>query len=210
MYSEEMVSVLWPLAFQSPQPSLGGGSAPSPFAGWSNLKNETSERGDAIRFSLEQIMTMDISAECEKLLNLFGTAGYGIKSHAGNVEVFDSQGGSTPYAQLYRHTPAFSAVQSSTAGKMSIHDALNADPTKIKRAAATLRGNEIFINNKYWSWNGRSKWNNAWTLMHEMIHNLTGLVDEQLEEILKQNHIPTSGRGLSTNAITAALQGECQ
>ncbi len=212
IYSEEMISVLGPYYLQqSSAGAAGGGGSSSPFSGWGNLRSENSPRGDAIRKILNRIASMDISADCEKLLNLFGTSSAAMKSHAMNVKIFDSQGGSARWAELYRNSAAYNFVRTSPDGQMSIHQKMNANPNSIVRAAATLLGNEIFINDTHWSWSGRLAMHNLWTFMHEMIHNLTINTDPDLESIIDKLGLPSvGGRMFSENKITAALERKCQ
>ncbi len=185
-WSEEMLYARrW---YAQPKPETAGGG--SPFAGWSSLRDEKGARGDAIRSYLQRIAEMKISDECEKILSIFGTSSAALKSHAMIVKIFDSQGGSALWAELYRNTAAYNSVLKSPDGKMSIHDKMNANPSVSVRAAATLRGNEIFINDTHWSWSGRGAMHNPWTLMHEMIHNLTINTDPDLEGLIDKFGLP--------------------
>jgi RHS repeat-associated protein len=191
-----------------PVPGLG---PRDPFEGWYDLRIAESERGRAIHLLLEKIRTMKISPDCEKYLNTLGTSRANLQAHVPNVRVIDSSGGNTPYAELYRYSSQLYGAAQATYGNTTIYDQMNvsAGPNQITRAASTLHGNEIFINDQHWAWSGSKSGSNLATFMHEMMHNLTGAVDQVLEDALRRGGLVATGRGLSPNIVTAGFQKWC-
>jgi hypothetical protein len=82
--------------------------------------------------------------------------------------------------------PQHSHRLAATYGSMTVNDYLarpNKEPdvTKAIKAVAELNGNRVFLNTKWW---GGNYFDDVATVMHELIHNVTGLTDPDFAGLL--------------------------
>ena len=123
------------------------------------------------------------SRECEDLLNQVGTSGIGIQNAAMRVQVFD---GTTSQESLY------SLFQNKQGGaNPSLYPGTVAAAFKPNtHAMADAGGHRVFINPTYfWSLgNGGA----TMVMLHELVHNATGLTDPDLQRGLGIKEEPDS------------------
>jgi RHS repeat-associated protein len=128
------------------------------------------------------------SGPCEQLLGAIGVTSSAISFAAANASIYDGTSGFSGdilMADLYLNTSQAASAQAQflnmTVAQYIANQAKIGEPVK---AVAGLNRNLILINPTYW---GGSSANDFATVMHELIHNATGLNDTQLGSIVKGN-----------------------
>lgn len=116
-------------------------------------------------------------SDCEQLLAKLGTSGAAISEAAGRVLFIEAPGSTITMASLYANS-ALSQVAIGQYGTETIASYIQRLPTK---ALAQLNGNRVYINQFYW---GDSIYDDKSTVMHELVHNVTGLTDPDIDRAL--------------------------
>ena len=125
---------------------------------------------------------------CEQLLGAIGVTSSAISFAASDAVIYDGTSGFSGdilMADLYLNTPLAAAAQAEYLNTtVAQYIAKQAKIGKPVKAVAGLNRDIIFINPTYW---GGSSADDFATVMHELIHNATGLNDAQLGEIVNGN-----------------------
>ena len=124
------------------------------------------------------------SKDCEKLLAGIGTSGSAISSAAGGVKFYEGPGSTVLRASLYANSAA-GASAIALFGDQTVGDYLadreaDVGGNRVK-AMADLKGDRVFLNTK---WFGGGFYDDMATVMHELVHNVTGLADENIADRL--------------------------
>jgi hypothetical protein len=121
------------------------------------------------------------SEECEGLLASLGTSSTAIAAAASRAIFIEAPGSTVSYASLYSNT-ALAASASAQWGSTTVSDYVGQNPAT--KALAELNGNRVYLNQKWW---GGGYYEDMATVMHELVHNVTGLTDSDIEGKLKRH-----------------------
>ena len=111
------------------------------------------------------------------MLNALDTSGAKISAAAAQVVFLNGLISEDTVASLYAKSKlAEAAVGQYGAKKISEH-ITEEEGGKVRKALAELNGNKIYLNPKWWS-GGQHYYDDVATVMHELIHNVTGLTDD--------------------------------
>ena len=138
---------------------------------------------------------------CENFLESIGTTGAGISFAANIVQFYDGTSGASgavPLQAMYMFTPQASSVPTTITIQSYLANSITVNPdgsiTGIK-ALAQLNGDQVYLNPSFWGGNSKA---DLTTVLHELIHNVTGLTDDDiknrfnssLDALLKANKCP--------------------
>ncbi len=139
------------------------------------------------------------SLDCIGLLSKVGVTVEQLKAGASDAQFKDGFLASQTRAWLYRLSPAGPAAAATAEYSLSIQLWMESDATQT--AAAELLGSTIFIRPDHWA--NTAVGELVATVAHEVLHNLTGLVDTSIQDAF----------GLSTTAashnISVRLREAC-
>lgn len=114
------------------------------------------------------------SGECEILLAKLGASTLALSQAARNVSILDGPSSLLPYFETLLSNRMPDQVITS---KMTVGDAFASEPAA--RAMAELNGNRIFIRSQYF--NEAESGSILLTIGHELLHNITGLFDTEIQ-----------------------------
>jgi RHS repeat-associated protein len=177
--------------------SIGGG------AWWADLAGAGAATGTQVfQSALNDLQKRKLnSTKCQTDLNKLGTNADAVRAGASSAEVMNGVGSTRPFAELYLHA-ASSAVRqdaaqgfpAGTVGDLLARPGVN--------AASELGGNDIYMNPS--NFNPANYYRNMASAMHEVLHNVTGLTDPDIQHTLglKEQQNDTSN-------ITDRLYQDC-
>ena len=118
--------------------------------------------------------------DCEEVLKALGTSGAEISAGANRVQFLDGTQSTNVVASLYANSVLTKSL-GPEAKSTEIREIITKEKDgKAIKALAELNGNKIYLNPKWW-WGGEYFLDDLSTVMHELIHNVTGLTDADFE-----------------------------
>ena len=163
-----------PVTYPSPGVERGGGGSGNAAAGTSFEQAFNIARRAAREIEKKKKWNKD----CEKLLTSLGTSSTSIAEAASRVVFIEAPGSTVLYASLYSNT-VLAAAAAAQWKATTIGGYIAANPNT--KAIAELNGNRVYLNQKWWGGNYNE---DLATVMHELVHNITGLTDSDIERIL--------------------------
>ncbi|MGC1483395.1 MAG: hypothetical protein WA789_06335 [Candidatus Acidiferrum sp.] len=124
-----------------------------------------------------------------------------MQAGAQNAQLFNGSTSNALHSSLYANTPAFHAAQAQF-GNQTIGQAMAAN--RGIEALSALNGNGIYINPGLTVLTATNTfWDNSAMIAHEVVHNVTGLTDSEIQSALslKVSEI--------TKNISDKLKGDC-
>jgi RHS repeat-associated protein len=118
---------------------------------------------------------------CEKTLAALGLSGDALRMAAGSVNIEDATTANIARAELYRDTPLYNSAVASF-GSQTIAQATG--PSSGIAAFAELSGSTVYIDSRWINPSGSAYYDRVATMMHELIHNATGLTDPDIQRAL--------------------------
>jgi RHS repeat-associated protein len=115
--------------------------------------------------------------DCEAFLGKLGTSGADLAARAGDVQFGDASTSNVLMSDLYALSELRQAAIAQY-GQTTIATHVAAFPTK---ALAELKGTRVFIDPRWW---GSDPDADEATVLHEIVHLVTGLTDDDFERIL--------------------------
>jgi len=122
--------------------------------------------------------------DCQELLGSLGTNGAAIAQAAGRVEFLQGPGNSALWSSLYANHPRLGPAAAAEHPNMTIGEFFAEQPNT--KAMGELFGNKVYLNPKWW---GKGYYDDMATVMHELIHNVTGLTDSDISRMLGEKPI---------------------
>jgi RHS repeat-associated protein len=127
------------------------------------------------------------SKNCNGDFAALGTTADAVQADAANVDIENGAGSTALESSLFANTAAYAGAQAQY-GSETIGQFMMQNPGTV--AEAQLSGNAIYINPSLI--NPTNYYQNLGTVLHEILHNVTGLSDDQIQGAL----------GLSTNQVS--------
>jgi hypothetical protein len=172
-----------------PPQQNGGGGGRTSFATAKDVF-----QGDAKRIANKK----SFSKHCDSDFAALGTTAAAVQADAANLDVENGAGITALESSLYANTAGYASAQAQY-GSETIGQFMTQNPGTV--AEAQLNGNAIYINPSLID--PTNYFQNMGTVLHEILHNVTGMSDDQIQSAL----------GLSTkqvsNNITQKLIKDC-
>jgi len=116
--------------------------------------------------------------DCEEVLIALGTSGAAISEAAAHVQFLDGTKSTEVVASLYANTPLAKSLDERRKSTEIRDFIVIEEGGKGKKALAELNGSKIYLNPKWWA---NEYFDDMATVLHELIHNVTGLTDADFE-----------------------------
>jgi RHS repeat-associated protein len=131
--------------------------------------------------------------DCKKLLNALGVTAEQVRQAALQANFINGVGSTVPLSSLYANSPVPSVRRAGAAVTGTVGEAL-AEPGVV--AWAQMGGSNVYVDPS--KINPANYWQNMATVFHEVLHNITGMTDPDIQRALG---LPENGSSNITNRI---------
>jgi hypothetical protein len=151
-------------------------------------------KGDA-----KTISTMKFSQPCNNDLTALGTNVAAVQNGAANAQFLDGAGSAVTMASLYASSPVASIANLANAVTGTVGSTIASNAGIV--ALSQLGGSAIYLNSSMID--PSDYYQDISTVLHEVLHNVTGLTDPDIEKALS-----LAQNGVS-DVITQKLKTDC-
>jgi len=144
----------------------------------------------------------DWSAQCEKTLGAVGTSVAGLQEAAANVSIVEGNSSTTQVAELYANAAVPRIAQLAAVEYKGVTVGQFMAKNLGTTAMAQLGGNRVFISTNWFNHVGTGY--AVGTMAHELLHNITGHVDSDLQKTMGLSGVSGDSRN-----ITLRLLADC-
>jgi hypothetical protein len=127
-----------------------------------------------------KLTTFNFSKKCQKDLSAVGTGAEAVQQGAGAAVFLNGVGSDVTMASLYATSPNPGVVQAGNSQTGTVGSDFAGHPGDV--AIAQLGGPDIYLNPT--NINPSDYWTNLAIVLHEVLHNVTGLTDYDLQSKL--------------------------